>query len=188
MKRIGLIFSLVILQITQLPAQEMAVPVNLQLSLFLKILTYERNLKKHVGDEIVMGIVYQNKFRKSRQTKNELMDVIDKSPSQQVDGIPIRFVPVDIDATDITNAISKHSLELLYFAPLRAVKIRSILEACSEKKVISLTGVPDYVKSGVAVGIGLRDASPKILINLKSAKQEGADFDSQLLNLSKVYK
>jgi hypothetical protein len=36
------------------------------------------------------------------------------------------------------------------------------------------------------VGIGSKAGKPKILINLKASREEGADFSSQLLKLSKI--
>jgi len=187
MKQVIVLLILLATSVGRLAAQEMAVPTSLQLSLFLKILTYERNLKKRADDEVVAGIIYQGKLRKSLRARNELMDSARRASSLEIDDIPVRCVSIDIDVENVAEAVSKHGVDILYVAPLRAVEIGAIGKICSKNHIISLTGVPEYVESGLAVGIGLEDGSPKILINLKSAKKEGADFDSELLNLSHVY-
>jgi hypothetical protein len=42
------------------------------------------------------------------------------------------------------------------------------------------------VRRGVAVGIGLDQDKPQILINLASARAQGSDFDASLLRIATV--
>ena len=67
-----------------------------------------------------------------------------------------------------------------------AFETEKITGVSRAKKVITLTSVPDYVESGLAVGIGVKGGKPRIIINLPAAKAEGANFSSQLLRLAKV--
>ena len=66
--------------------------------------------------------------------------------------------------------------------------MEKITNLSRDKKILTLTGVPDYVDSGLTVGIGTKGRKPRIIINLLAAKAEGADFSSGLLNLAKVVK
>ena len=187
MKRSSLIISLTVLWIAVSPAQEMLVPVDVQLPLFLKLLAFDRNLKTRVGNEIVIGIVYQRIFRTSLNVKDEWLGEIDKSSIKKIQEIPIHYVTVDIsDKIDLAKAISRDHIDILYIAPLRAVKIETITSVSRAKQVITLTGVPDYVESGLAVGIGIKGEKPQFIINLPVAKAEGADLSSQVLKLAKV--
>ena len=168
-------------------AQEMAVPVDIQVPLFLKILTFDRNLKERAGDEIVIAVVYQGKYRSSLNVKDEFVKLLQEAAVKNIDGIPIRCVPLDIgERTDPQNTIAEHNADLLYITPLRAVNTEAITAASRAKKKPTLTGVPDYVESGLAVGIGIKGDKPQIIINLPAAKAEGADFSSQLLKLAKI--
>jgi hypothetical protein len=55
--------------------------------------------------------------------------------------------------------------------------------------ITSLTGVPEFVDRGVAIGIGVKpDKRPDILINLLSSRKEGSDFDASLLRIARVVK
>lgn len=167
-------------------AQEMAVPVEVQIPLFLKILTFDRNLKKRVGDEIVIGIVYQRKFKRSRMVKDQVVDVIGESSLWKVADIPVRQVSIDLDTVDLGSAVSKNEIDILYITPMRALGMEKIADITRAKKIMTLTGVPDYVESRLAVGIGIKGRKPWIIINLSAARAEGADFSSQLLKLAKV--
>jgi len=166
-------------------AQEIAVPLNVQVPLFLKILTFDRNLKTRVGDEIIIGIVYQEKFRPSHNVKEEFLRVMD--PYQKIQGVPLRLKPIEIsDESNLGDNIS--TIDILYVTPLRAIGMNTITKLSRTKKVLTLTGVPDYVKSGLAVSVEIKGEKPQIVINLPAAKAEGVDFSSQLLNLAKVVK
>ncbi len=187
-KIVGLASAILFLWTAMPLAQEMAVPVKVQFPLFLKILVFDRNLKERVGDEIVIGIVYQRKFKRSLKTKDEFVDVMEKSSIKKLEDIPIRQVSIDVDEVDLDSAVSKNKVDILYIAPVRALEMEKITNLSRDKKILTLTGVPDYVDSGLTVGIGTKGRKPRIIINLPAAKAEGVDFSSGLLNLAKVVK
>jgi len=168
-------------------AQEMPVPVDVQYPLLLKILTFDKNLKARVGNEIVCGIVYQKKFRTSLNVKDELLRVIDSLALRQIDGIPVRYIAIDVgDDFILENAILENNVNVLYIAPVRALDIGKITAISRSKRLLTLTGVPEYVESGLSVAIAARGEKPQIMINLNAAKAEGSDFSSQLLKLAKI--
>jgi hypothetical protein len=173
-----------------LSPQEIAVPVRIQVPLFLRILSFDRQLKQHAGNEIVIGVVYQAKFRKSLNVKEEFRRVIEKSSVDRVEGTPLRCLPINLDEAsdpaDPASVIARTDVDILYVAPLRAVAIEAITAFSRENKKTTLTGVAEYVEAGLSVGIGAKGEEPLIIVNLSAARQEGADFSSQLLRLAKV--
>jgi len=167
--------------------EEMEVPVEIQIPLFLKILTYDRNLKERVGDEIVLGIVYQEKFRKSLNVKTQLEKYLENSKERQIDDVPFRYVLINLSSLSMFKAIlEKEKVDIVYIAPLRAVAVDALAADCRALGITSLTGVPAYCESGIAISISSKGESPKIIINLTGAQSEGADFSSQLLKLAKI--
>lgn len=189
MNKVRFAILLIILLSATALTQEMAVPVNVQYSLFLKILTFDRNLETRVGDEIIIGIVYQRKFRRSLITKNELVKVMEESPIKKIENIPIRYVTIDIGSdSDLLGAVLKDNIDILYITPVRAVGIKTIADVSRANQIMTVTGVSDYVESGLAVGIGIKGEKPLIIINLLASIAEGADFSSQLLKLAKIIK
>ncbi len=165
----------------------MAVPVEVQYPLFLKIFTFDRNFHARVGQEIEIGILYQSEYRKSLNIRNALIDMINNFPLRNVDGTPIRYVSIDMSVeTDLRAAIQREKIDLIYVAPLRAVAISAITDITRESHVLTLTGVPDYVDAGISLSIDVKRDKPLIVINLPAAKAEGVDFDAQLLKLAKI--
>jgi len=168
------------------PAQEMPVPVDLQLSLFLKIVTFNRSLKPQPDGKLRLGVVYQGLFRASLLTREQIeagcRDLADKDGA----GLLIEVVPLDIHGRKIEEVLVAGQVDLLYIAPLRAYDIGEICRLTRRMRILSLTGVPEYSSLGVAVAIGKRKDMPQIIINLPAARAEGADFSSQLLKLARI--
>jgi hypothetical protein len=57
-----------------------------------------------------------------------------------------------------------------------------------KRSILSFTSVESLVKSGLSVGLVVRDAKPTILVNLPASKAEGAELDPALLKVSEVLK
>lgn len=170
-------------------SQEMEVPIDVQFPLFMKILTFDRNLKERVGDEIVLGIVYQDKFRKSLNIKDRFENYLKKSSNNKILDIPLRHVSINLGSlSKLRENLAEEKVDILYITPLRAVSVESLVSICRSAGVTSITGVPAYCESGIAVSIGSKGDSPFIIINLPGALAEGIDFSSRLLKLAKVIK
>jgi len=168
-------------------AQEMAIPVGTQVELIVKILSFDRSLKPALGGKIVMGVLYQSKLRSSTDAMEEVVGTSTELPADGFDSSRIQCVPLELTSmTDLERELDLNQIDVLYLTPMRAVEISSILRVTASRRILTLTGVPDYVEEGVSVGIGIRGDRPLIMVNLQSTKREGADFNSHLLKLAKI--
>lgn len=168
-------------------AQEMVVPTQLQASLFAKILTFDRNLKARAGKELRIGVLYQKKVRSSLEAQEEFVQAMCGDPGRRIDGLALTCVAIEwTSAPEVEAALVREDIRVLYVAPLRAVAIEEIVAISRARKITTLTGVPEFVEKGIALGIALRAERPLILVHLVAARAEGADFNSQLLKLARV--
>ncbi|OGD18803.1 MAG: hypothetical protein A2W03_15005 [Candidatus Aminicenantes bacterium RBG_16_63_16] len=168
-------------------AQEMALPPPLQYQLFLKILRYDRHFTAKPTTQVVIGILYQSGFRSSYEAMQAFSKAVQGTAQREFPNASIQAVPIDLDnQPDLETALAGSKADLMYIAPLRAMNLKIITSLSRAKKVITLTGVPDYAEKGVAVGVGLKGESPEIIINLPAAREEGSDFSSSLLKLARV--
>ena len=168
-------------------AQDMEVPIDVQCSIFCKILEFDHNIDQRLNNEIIIGVLYQRKFSRSNNINNELIRVMKQSPVKKIKDVAIRIVALEItDHTDLTKMLAKNKIDILYVTPLRAISLRSITKASRAAQILTFTGIPKYVESGIAVSVELKGGKPHIIINLTSSRAEGAEFNSQLLNLAKV--
>ncbi len=170
-----------------LSAQEVPVPVHLQYSILLKTLSFDRNLKTRSGNAIVLGILFQDRYRLSLDIKNEMVSAANEFTRDSVEGLPIRLVPLEYaDEAILEKQISGGGINALYVCPLRAVDLKTIFGLSRKNKVLTFTGVPQYVERGLSIGVVLQRGRPSLFINLRASREEGADLDSQLLNLART--
>ena len=172
---------------TTLRGQEIEVPVDLQCTLFCKVLMFDRNLDREPTREIVIGILYQERFRTSLEVKTEFEDGFREAELDTLSALPVRLHPMSFNGLEeLDSLLSLDRVDVLYIAPLRAVNVEQITALSRKYHILTITGVPEYIPAGVSVGVELKGGKPQIVINTTAAKAEGADFSSQLLKIVKV--
>lgn len=157
-----------------------------QFPLILKILQFDRNLATRVGKEIVIAAVYQGRYRASTRARDDVRRAAEEAIGQRVSDLPIRVVEIDIEQTKLADALDLLEVDVVYLMPLRAVDIGDITRITRERNVATVTGVEDYVYHGVAVGLGVYQEKPRVLVNLEASRAEGMEFSSRLLKLAQV--
>lgn len=169
---------------TSAAQQEMELPVDLQLSLFLKVLSFDRQLRSRAGDELVVGVVMQRGYRASLKAGEEALRALNVRGTN-VDGLPVRALAIDLDSQPLAGALEGKTT-VLYFAPLRGVDVSALAASAAASGALTVTGVPRYVPLGVAVSARLQADRPRLLLNLQAARRAGADFSAELLKLAEV--
>jgi uncharacterized protein DUF4154 len=169
-------------------ADEMPAPADLQVPLLLKILTYDRNFGTKARADLTIGIVYDPGDADSVKAKNEVAEMLGKVADKTVKKLPIKYVLLEQRGlADLEAMVRSHGVSLLYLAPgLRNVD--EVIRVSQASRITTATGVRSYVERGVAVGIGVRQDKPEILINLPASRSEGSEFDASLLRIATVLK
>jgi hypothetical protein len=166
--------------------QEMPLPVDVQLAMFDRILTYDKAFDERVGPEVVVGVLYQQNYRASRDAKDALLVAARERATPTLSGVPVRFVPVLLnDERSLVGVIEAVGIDVLYVTPVRAVDVADLARVNGTRHVTTITGVPAYVESGIAVGLDLRGGKPEIVVNVETCEQSGVVFSSQLLQLAR---
>lgn len=167
--------------------EEMEVPVGQQFSIFMKILECNRGFETHDDSVFTFGIIYQSGNKKSLNTHDELMGIISKSPRIIINKIPVKFIAIDLSHnTDLAGALTALKIDIVYVTPLRACNIEDLSAIFAVHKILTFTGVPSYLESGLAVSIANHGGKPQIVINLPASKAEGVNFSSQILKLARI--
>ena len=166
----------------------MAVPAELQVPLLLKVLTYDRNFESKARVELTVGIVYEPGDPASVKAKNEVADILGSVAGKTVKKLRIKYVLLENRGlSELEAAARSQGVSLLYLAPgLR--NLEELIRFSQANRITTTTGVRRYVERGVAVGIGLRQDKPEILINLPASRSEGSEFDASLLRIATVMK
>lgn len=166
--------------IPSLGAQEVPVPVRVQVPLLLRIMSFDRNLAQRRAGDLVVAVLYQSRNRTSMAIAEEVTRLLGSLPGTEAVGIDLDKV------TDLRAALTDSRGRVLYVSPLRGVEISGIVGASRQAGVTTVTGVPRYVDEGIAIGLDLKAERPEIVVNLEGARAEGADFTAQLLKLARL--
>lgn len=180
--RIGTLLLVLAVSRTAPAAVSVSMPVgtDVQVALFRNIWKLDRNFDS--TKSIKLAIVYQENYYDSVTAKDELTAALGRL------GMRITIVLVEAGTQQsLSNALhAAEQLDVVYVAPLRAVDVSEIGRIGRFYRFRTITGVPEYVEAGLAVGIGVRRDRPQIIVNLEQARAEGSVFSSQLLALARI--
>jgi hypothetical protein len=166
---------------------KMLVPPRVQIPILFKILTYDRNFEGKIGDSLIIGILYNSQDTESRKAKKEISDVLDSLSAKTVKNVPFNYVILDYSSEkSLGDLIDSNGIDVLYLAPGGQRCLKSIVQISQKVKILTMTGITDYVKEGISLGIGLKENKPEIWVNLDSTKAEGSDFDANFLKLCEI--
>jgi hypothetical protein len=166
---------------------QIAVPVNYQADLIAKVIMMNKNLKQ-TGKPVIMGIVYNGRFKSSVDAATELKEIF------QDKGISINRLPVNILLFDVSNytkkglgdALTNAKLDVLYISEIRGVDLNYINNICKSNNILSIAAEPVNAEKYFTVSFDIINNNIKIIINLKSMYGENVDFSSYLLKVAKV--
>jgi hypothetical protein len=165
----------------------MAVPADLQVPLILKVLVYDRNFGDRDQSAVNIAVVFDPTDPASVRARTELVGALERVSTKTLRGLPIRFSSIEVtQGADIDAAVRANRINVLYITPGSARHLEELLRSSERNRVLTATGVPEYVARGVAVGVGLRQDKPEILINLASSRSAGGEFDASLLRIARV--
>ena len=168
-------------------AESMPVPVSLQIPLILKILTYDRNLEARAPGELRIGIVIAPRDPASARVREEVTGVFESLADKTVKRLRLRTVVLEYgSAAQMEGAMRSAGVDVLYVAPGNGANVEELARLAQAQRIVTTTGVPAYVPQGIAVGIGVQQDRPQILINLPASRSAGSEFDASLLRIVKI--
>jgi len=162
-------------------------PASAQVPLILKVLTYDRQFEAKTSPEVKIGIVYSPGDAESSKATDAITAILNKFSGKTVKKLPIKYWTIEyVSPARLEAVVKERGINVIYVSPGNDNNLAAIVRLSQASKITTTTGVPDYVRSGIAVGIGSRRGKPQILINLEAAKSEGSEFDASLLRIATV--
>jgi len=182
--------SLAVLVLMGGTAMAEPLPSKNQALLTLRILAYDHKLGERVdGKRITIYIVHKASAAESEDPANAMVTVLrDIAKSTKLAGNAIQVVKIPFNKDTFDSDIGKVKAAALYIAPSLGDSLGVITSATAKRKLLSFTGVPEYVNAGVSVGFSNVDGKPVISVNLPASRSEGADLDVALLRVAKIVK
>jgi len=174
-------------------ADEGALPAEMFSAIILKALNYDRNIDRVAKDKVVIGIVYLADDSQAQNFFSPVKDYITSiQSSATLKDKPVQIMTFPIqkgfDKAKFQDQLKQNNISVLVVAVNDAASVNSILELTKSLQISSICGDPQCAQSGIGLEIIKRDDKPKMVINMDSVKQEGADYNSKFLSMCEVVK
>lgn len=143
-----------------LPALAQKAPPSLQAALFVKLLSFYTNLGE--GD-FTIHVVGAPEVAEA--LKGQIGKAVGKATLKEIsegDGPP-------------TNGA-----KVIYVGK----SVKALTGFSQDKKLLTITGEPDFVNEGVTLGVKIEGGKPKILLNLSSTKAEDVNWNPAILKVA----
>jgi len=172
-----------------LPAAAQSVPADLETVILLRALSYDRNLKRRSGTAVKLGLVYAAGEQASEDCRARISAALRGLTTQTVQDLPITVTDIALRSTaQLESEVATKGLNLLYVCDGVGDRFDAITTLSRAKGVLTMCGSEALVRQGLALGVAPKGDTAKIVVNLRAARDEGADFDSRLLMMAEVVK
>ncbi len=166
--------------------QRIIAPMDVQLKIIPKVLSLDKNFTSREEGDFKVGVIYSSMQRTSVQIKDEFEDAaINKNMFVKKTKVKTSFIDVS-KITNIEQFLVDNKIDVIYITPLRGVDISSIAKICKQEKILTVTGVLDYMQNDISVSFDIKKKKLQIVINNNAAKREGTNFSSRLLRIAKI--
>ena len=166
-------------------AQAYELPARNQAVLMLRVLLYDRNLDKRVEKSALRVVVVVPPAGSVPQDSGaEMVEVLSQLAHTAVVG-GRKIVVETVSADGLAGALAKGPVGAVYLSSALAAPA-PLVERAQRAGVLCFSVDRAAIDAGAAVGFGLRRERITLLINLRRAKQAGADLDSALLEVAQV--
>lgn len=151
-----------------------------RLDLQAKLLRAVLKFSSHSLDQMVVGVIYVEEA--SEIAQNFVVEIEKLTYNHR----PIQSLVIKADRLDSIE----ESINIVYVTPGNAAFLDAIAELTAERKILSCSGIPEYVVNNkIALSFGEYEGKPQIILNLAVAKTAEHEFKNpKFLNLQTTRK
>jgi YfiR/HmsC-like len=167
-------------------ADDVTVPVSLQMELLLKVASYDKNLKQRAGERVRVAVVFKQDDADSARYAGQALKAL--SEVEDVSGMPVE--PLSVIYTDprgLAHLTRDGGIAVLYVAPgFGDGEMDAIAQALDGISVLSAGALPKYTLRGLVLGFDLAGGKPKLWVHLPRARRQRVELSSSVLKLMRV--
>ena len=165
-------------------ADEVAVPIRLQLELLERVVRYERRFASASTPVHVLVVGRNNSAESARVTAQLLVGL---RQSRRLGGRPMDVTQVSYtSATALRSEVRRVDANILYLGARLDGEVPLIAAALSGMTLITVSAVAADVDRGMVLGFELVSSRPRIVVNLSAARASGLRFNAQFLRLARI--
>ncbi len=164
------------------------VPVDRQALILIRALAYDRNLTSRAGDELTVAVAYKFGDATSKAAADKVSSAFKATKKLKVQGLSIRVVKAAIGRDDLEAITKKNGVDAIFLCPNLEGELPKITALSQRVGVTTLGASREYAERGVSIVVVAKKKKASLVVNLPSAKAEGMNLSSELLELADVIK
>jgi hypothetical protein len=168
-------------------ADDVALPIPLQVELLAKVVGYDRNMPERAGDRVRVLIVTKPGKDASLKVASQVERAL--ADRSTIAGLPHEEATVPFsDARALAQLCRARRAGLVYFTPgFTDAEIASVATALEGVDVFTAGAMASFVPLGIVLGFDLVSGKPKLLVHLGQARKQHVNLSAEVLKLMKVY-
>ena len=184
-KNISIIITLaLVLIISAQTGAQQSISSDQLAALTLKIMTFDRNLEKRAGGQLVIGILYNEQ---DQGHAKGLESAFSNYKDKKVNGLAFKVVPhAFIDMEELKSWMASENVSVLYLSPSLLGMAGSVHQSAVQNECLTFGGNRLFPEAGTGLGLDQVNGKATIFISLDRVKKEGVDFSSDLLKMAKL--
>jgi hypothetical protein len=152
--------------------------------LLAKALSYERRLADTKGRTVGIAVIYAADNTASKQQAQSWVSAFEALGSVQVHGVSVEVWAVPFHAAQVSQLVRDRGVDVLLAC--EGAPFAETAAIARQHKILSSGDTPAAIASSLSLGVFMDKNKPKILINMRAAKAEGAVFSAKLLQLAEL--
>ena len=156
--------------------------------LLTRAIGYAASLREHANIQVGIAVLFKKGDPVSEHAAANLGAALESLAGTTVQGLTLRsrLVPF-ANATELRSSVGDNGINVFYLCEGLESYLDAIVKLSWELKVLTVSGNEAMVRQGVALGILLFAGSKgTLVVNLRIARAEGANFGSDLLRVARV--
>ena len=168
-------------------AQELDVPIELQLKLYARVLSFDHNVNQRLKESTKVAVLFQKKLRQSVLVKEEAEAFFKSNAWAEWETTQVEFHYFDVSNNDdLEEKLTANTINVVILMPVRNFDVSRLAIICRSIGASSFTPIPENLRMGLSLSVSLKNNKPSILLNLAAARAEGADFSANLLKIATI--
>jgi len=152
--------------------------------LLAKALSYERRLAETKGHSVGIAVVYAEDSEASRANAQSWVQAFQALGPLKVHGAPVEVLAVPFQRERVAGIVRSRGIDVLMAC--EGSPFSAVAGLARELRILSATDGRGGVAENLSLGILIERDKPRILINVRAAKAEGAEFSAKLLQLAEL--
>ena len=167
-------------------AEEVVLPIAIQVELLVKVASYDRNFQQRAGERAQVYIFTKPGNGDSARVAAQVEAGLARA--SEIAGLPHdEAITPYRGPAELANLVRTNHAAIVFFGPGFREDIPAIKEALDGLDVLSVSAIPEYVEAGIVLGFNVASGRPELLVNLPQARKQKVALRSDALRLMKVF-